>query len=132
VDYKDLPNYTGSFVVNLVGGVHETTGNINEPMEIDNGGTGFMLIKREVFDKLKPTVPTYTNDMILIVDKNPVKKIIHEYFATSIDEVSNRLLSEDYHFCKIAREAGFKVYAAPWANLTHSGTYNFSGTLPRG
>jgi hypothetical protein len=132
VDYKDLPNYTGSFVVNLVGGVHETTGNINEPMEIDNGGTGFMLIKREVFETLKPTVPTYTNDMILIVDKNPVKKIIHEYFATSIDEVSNRLLSEDYHFCKIARMQGYKVYAAPWANLTHSGTYNFSGTLPRG
>jgi hypothetical protein len=132
VDYQELPNYTGSFVVNLVGGAMETTGNINEPMEIDNGGTGFMLIRRNVFETLKPLVPTYTNDMILIVDKNPVKKIIHEYFATSIDEVSNRLLSEDYHFCKIARQQGYKVYAAPWANLTHSGTYNFSGTLPRG
>jgi len=132
VEYKDLPNYTGSFVVNLVGGATQTTGDVNEPMEIDNGGTGFMLIKRNVFETLKPTVPTYTNDMILIVDKNPVKKIIHEFFATSIDEESNRLLSEDYHFCKIAREAGFRVYAAPWANLTHSGTYNFSGTLPRG
>jgi hypothetical protein len=132
VDYKDLPNYTGSFVVNLVGGATESTGNVNEPMEIDNGGTGFMLIKRDVFLKLQPTVPKYTNDMILIVDKNPVKKIIDEFFATSIDETTNRLLSEDYHFCKIAREAGFKVYAAPWANLTHSGTYNFSGTLPRG
>ena len=131
VEYQDLPNYTGSFVVNLVGDVAQATGDVNEPMEIDNGGTGFMLIKRNVFETLKPTVPTYTNDMILIVDKNPVKKIIHEFFATSIDEVSNRLLSEDYHFCKIARQAGFKVYAAPWANLTHSGTYNFSGTLPR-
>jgi len=132
VEYKDLPNYTGSFVVNPVGGAAEVKGNLNEPMEIDNGGTGFMLIKRNVFEVLKDKVPTYTNDMILIVDKNPVKKIIHEYFATSIDEVSNRLLSEDYHFCKIARQAGFKVYAAPWAILTHSGTYNFSGTLPRG
>lgn len=132
VDYKDLGNYTGSFVVNLVGGVNETTGNINYPMEIDNGGTGFMLIKREVFQTLQPTVPKYTNDMILIVDKNPQKKIIDEFFATSIDEESgNRLLSEDYHFCKIARKAGFKVFAAPWANLTHSGTYNFSGQLPR-
>lgn len=131
VDYKDLPNYTGSFVVNLVNGVNETTGSINEPMEIDNGGTGFMLIKREVFEALKPKVPTYTNDMILIVDKNPVKKIIHEFFATSIDEQSNRLLSEDYHFCKLARQNGFKVYAAPWATLVHSGTYNFAGTLPR-
>jgi hypothetical protein len=131
VEYQDLPNYTGSFVVNLVDDVAQATGDINDPMEIDNGGTGFMLIKRNVFETLKPTVPTYTNDMILIVDKNPIKKIIHEFFATSIDEVSNRLLSEDYHFCKIARQAGFKVYAAPWANLTHSGTYNFSGTLPR-
>jgi hypothetical protein len=131
VEYQDLPNYTGSFVVNLVGDVAQATGDVNEPMEIDNGGTGFMLIKRNVFETLKPTVPTYTNDMILIVDKNPVKKIIHEFFATSIDEVSNRLLSEDYHFCKIARQAGFKVYAAPWANLTHSGTYNFSGALKR-
>jgi len=131
VEYQDLPNYTGSFVVNLVGDVAQATGDVNEPMEIDNGGTGFMLIKRNVFETLKPKVPTYTNDQILIVDKNPVKKVIHEFFATSIDEVSNRLLSEDYHFCKIARQAGFKVYAAPWANLTHSGTYNFSGTLPR-
>jgi len=131
VDFRDLPNYTGSFVVNLVGGANETTGNINEPMEIDNGGTGFMLIKREVFETLRPTVPKYTNDMIQITDKNPVKKIIDEFFATSIDEDTNRLLSEDYHFCKIARKAGFKVYAAPWANLVHSGTYNFSGTLPR-
>jgi len=131
VDYKDLGNYTGSFVVNLVGGAAETTGSINEPMEIDNGGTGFMLIKRHVFDALKDKVPTYTNDMILIVDKNPQKKIIHEFFATSIDEPTNRLLSEDYHFCKLARQNGFKVYAAPWANLTHSGTYMFSGQLPR-
>lgn len=131
VDYKDLPAYTGSFVVNLVGGATETSGHINEPMEIDNGGTGFMLIKRGVFDALKDKVPTYTNDMILIIDKNPVKKIIHEYFATSIDEPSNRLLSEDYHFCKLARQNGFKVYAAPWANLTHTGTYMFSGQLPR-
>jgi hypothetical protein len=131
VEYQDLPSYTGSFVVNLVGDAAQATGDVNEPMEIDNGGTGFMLIKRNVFETLKPTVQTYTNDQILIVDKNPVKKIIHEFFATSIDEVSNRLLSEDYHFCKIARKAGFKVYAAPWANLSHSGTYNFSGTLPR-
>ena len=132
VDYTELPNYTGSFVVNLVGDVAQATGDVNEPMEIDNGGTGFMLIKRAVFEALKPTVPTYTNDQILMADKNPVKKIIHEFFATSIDEVSNRLLSEDYHFCKIARQQGFKVYAAPWAKLSHSGTYNFSGTLPRG
>jgi hypothetical protein len=131
VPFQDLPAWTGSFVVNLVGGVTESTGNVNLPMEIDNGGTGFMLIKREVFEALKDKVPTYTNDMYQITDKTPQKKIIHEFFDTSIDEDTNRLLSEDYHFCKLARKNGFKVFAAPWATLTHSGTYNFNGQLPR-
>jgi len=131
VDYKDLNQYTGSFVANLIGGALEQQGGVNEPMEIDNGGTGFMLIKREVLEALKDKVPTYTSDMVLIVDKHSQKKLIHEFFATSIDEESNRLLSEDYHFCKLARKNGFKVYAAPWASLVHSGTYNFSGQLSR-
>ena len=131
VDPKDLPNYTGSFVVNLVGGVSEQEGKLYEPMQIENGGTGFMLIKRRVFEALKDKVPTYTNDMMLIVNQDQQKQVIHEFFDTSIDETSNRLLSEDYHFCKLARKYDFKIYAAPWANLTHTGTYNFSGRLIR-
>jgi hypothetical protein len=131
VEPKDLANHTGSFVVNLVGGACEQEGKVYEPMQIENGGTGFMLIKRSVFDALKDKVPTYTNDMFLAIDANPVKKVIHEFFATSIDEETNRLLSEDYHFCKLARKHGFQVYAAPWVHLVHTGTYNFSGQLPR-
>jgi hypothetical protein len=131
VDPKDLADYTGSFVVNLVGGASEQKGKLYEPMQIENGGTGFMLIKREVFEALKSKVLTYTNDMMLVTETGQQKKIIHEFFATSIDEQSNRLLSEDYHFCKLARKHGFEIYAAPWAKLVHSGTYNFSGKLIR-
>jgi hypothetical protein len=128
---QELSKYTGAFVVNLPHGTQTTTGKINEPMEIANGGTGFMLIKRSVFEALADKVPSYTNDMYHAVDTVRTPKIIKEFFATSIDEESNRLLSEDYHFCKIAREAGFKVYAAPWASFGHTGTYTFSGQLPR-
>jgi hypothetical protein len=126
-----LGNFTGAFVVNLPHGVETTTGKVNDAMEIANGGTGFMLIKRKVFEDLADKVPSYTNDMYHAVDTVRKPKIIKEYFATSIDEESNRLLSEDYHFCKIAREAGFKVYAAPWASFGHTGSYTFSGKLPR-
>lgn len=128
---QELHNHTGAFVVNLVGNKTVQKGDLHEPMEIANGGTGFMLIKRHVFEALKDKVPTYTNDMHFVVEVSPEKRVIHEFFATSIDEESNRLLSEDYHFCKLARKHGFKVYAAPWAQLVHSGTYNFSGSLPR-
>jgi len=131
VPYDQLSQHTGAFVLNLPSGVQSATGNINEPIEIANGGTGFMLIKRSVFDRLADKVPSYTNDMYHAVDTVREVKVIKEYFATSIDEESNRLLSEDYHFCKIAREAGFRVWCAPWAQFTHTGTYGFSGALPR-
>jgi hypothetical protein len=131
VPADQLHLHTGAFVLNLAHGETQTTGNVNEPIEIANGGTGFMLIKRKVFETLNDKVPSYTNDMYHAVDVVRKVKIIKEFFATSIDEESNRLLSEDYHFCKISRMAGFKVFCAPWANFSHTGSYNFSGTLPR-
>jgi len=39
------------------------------------------------------------------------------------------LLSEDYYFCHKAREAGLKVWAAPWVQLGHFGNYLFEGGL---
>lgn len=130
---QDLKNHTGAFVVNLVDDAATAQGNVNEPIQIANGGTGFMLIQRKVFEALIGKVPTYNNDMFLAVDTERKPKVINEFFATSIDVNSgNRLLSEDYHFCKIAREQGFTVWAAPWANLVHCGAYNFSGQLPKG
>ena len=129
---QDLRKYSGSFVVNLVNYQNEQRVDLNQPVEIWNGGTGFMMIKREVFEQLRDHVPSYINDTHDL-GGNIGNERIHEFFATSIDEESgNRLLSEDYHFCKIARKAGFTVWAAPWAHLTHCGSYNFSGQLPRG
>ena len=126
-----LANFTGSFVVNLANGAQEETFHIDKPLEIENGGTGFMLVKRQVFETLAESVPRYSQDMYRPEDIEQKPMFIHEFFATSIDEKSNRLLSEDYHFCKIARKQGFKVWAAPWVRLVHCGTYNFSGMIPR-
>ena len=135
VEANELHNHTGSFVVNFAGGARSVDVRRNQPFEIENGGTGFMLIKREVFDGLADKVPEYKNDMYSAVqaeDPNYKPRYIKEYFATSIDPDSgNRLLSEDYHFCKLARKNGFTIWAAPWVELMHCGTYNFSGQLAR-
>ena len=87
-----------------------------------------MIIKREVLEGLIGKVPTYTNN---VVDLSGTFKAepIHEFFATSIDPTNNVLLSEDYHLCTIARQAGYKVWAAPWVELTHNGFYSFEGRL---
>jgi hypothetical protein len=113
---EELSNHAGSFAVKLLD--DSADGLAADPdglLEIAAGGTGFMLIKRGVFDTLSEVVPEYAPD------QSPIK----EYYATTTDPESGRLISEDYHFCRLARSHGFKIYAAPWVRLGHAGTYVF-------
>jgi hypothetical protein len=125
---EQLQYHTGSFVVNLVKYSGNVTVPVNEPVEIWNGGTGFMLIKRKVFEKLAKVVPSYTNN-IVDLSKNLKVEPIKEFFTTSIEPETNVLMSEDYHFCRLARLNKMKVWAAPWAQLGHFGNYMFEGQL---
>ena len=129
VPNDELKHHTCSFVVNLVNYVNEVTVPLNEPVEIYNAGTGFLVIKRNVFELLKPHVPVYYNDVNDLGKSLNNRDPIHEYFATSIEPGTERLLSEDYHFCHIWRKIDGKVFAAPWAELSHIGTYAFEGRL---
>ena len=54
---------------------------------------------------------------------------IYEFFAVAIEPETQTLLSEDYYFCKHARNHGIKVWGAPWVNFAHVGTYAFEGRL---
>jgi glycosyltransferase involved in cell wall biosynthesis len=127
---QQLAEHAGSVVVNLVKS-EATFVNSGDLLEINNGGTGFMLIKREVFQKLSKKVPQYLSDMYTATDIVTEPKYIKEFFTTSIDKETGRLMSEDYHFCILARKHGFKVYADPMIDLTHTGTYIFSGATER-
>lgn len=127
VDAKELAKRTGSLVVNLVDYAGAVTVPVNQPVEIWAGGTGFMLIKREVLEGLADKVGSYNND-VTIINGNITERIT-EYFACSIEPGTERLLSEDYHFCRVARLNGYKIWAAPWVTLGHFGTYLFEGGL---
>ena len=122
-----LKTQTGAMVVNLKGYEGEVTVPAGEPLEIWNGGTGFMLIKREVMAKLKEVLPSYNNDVQVL--NSEINNRITEYFACAIEPGVERLLSEDYYFCWKAREHDIKIWAAPWANLGHFGSYLFEGGL---
>ena len=127
VPVDQLKNKTGSMVVNLVGYEGEVTVPAGEPIEIWNGGTGFMLIKKEVMMQLKEVLPSYVNDVRVL--SGEVTDRITEYFACAIEPGIERLLSEDYYFCWKAREHGIKIHAAPWVHLGHFGSYLFEGGL---
>ncbi len=125
----DLKHHTGSWVVNLVDYQGTVSVPQDQPLEIWAGGTGMMLIKREVFEKLGDVVPVYVNDVVDLSNTNKPREEIKEFFATSIEPETGRLLSEDYHFCYIWRKIGGKIHAAPWMKLGHVGSYIFEGEL---
>ena len=122
VPEHQLKYFTGEYVVNMVGDATKQLVPLDKPFEIKYGGTGFMVIKREVFEKLKDKCPKYIHNMNDTNDNSNLGSVIVEYFATSIDENKN-LLSEDYHFCKLARDNDIKVWGAACAQLVHTGTY---------
>lgn len=125
---EDLADYAGAFVLNMVGGKDAETDE-DGMFEVRHGGTGFMLIKRAVFDKLSGLVPTYRVSSGINPETGEyVHPLTHEFFATSVDK-SGALLSEDYHFCELWREHGGEIYANPFINLCHVGTYVFGGDI---
>jgi hypothetical protein len=90
--------------------------------EVSKTGTGFMLIKREVFEKLNahPATRPFANDIGLPPELNQYMKT---YFDTAVRE--NRYYSEDWTFCENWRDLGGKVWVDKRVLLKHTGTYVF-------
>lgn len=124
--YDNLKDFGGAFVLNMVS--DERDSDATGAIEVRHGGTGFMLIKRQVFEKLKEHVPTYRKTTVRDAEGEYVSPLMHEYFATSIDQ-TGALLSEDYHFCELWRKHGGKIYANPFIKLEHVGTYVYTGDI---
>ena len=91
-------------------------------IEVTKTGTGFLLIKRDVFDKLNqhPAVRHFNNDIGLPETLNPFMKT---YFDTAVRE--NRYYSEDWTFCENWRDLGGEVWVDKRVLLKHTGTYVF-------
>jgi len=123
-----LQNFVGDFVFNPSHG--QTSIPLGEPVEVNEGGTGFMMIQRKTFEKFAAAYPELMYKPDHVRDKHfDGSREIMCYFDALIDPESRRYLSEDYMFCVWARRIGLKVWMCPWMNLTHFGTYPFSGSL---
>ena len=97
-------------------------------VEVLDGPTGFMLIKRGVFDRMKKAYPElqYKTDQ-LINSKKYKSKNTWAFFDTMIDPEDKRYLSEDYAFCRLWQKIGGRIYADINSPLTHWGTFAFKG-----
>ena len=136
LDPKELEKLVGEYVFNVVKGTKQFT--VTDPLEVMEIGTGFMMVKREVFDKMKEAYPTiqYKPDHVGQANFDGTR-YIHAYFDTVIDSKdsivgggSERYLSEDYMFCQMWRKIGGEIYLCPWMKTQHIGTYAFTGNMP--
>lgn len=97
----------------------------NDPnglLEVTKTGTGFMLIKRHVLEKIAnhPAVKPFNNDIGLDPSLNQYMKT---YFDTAVRE--NRYYSEDWTFCENWRDLGGQIWVDKRILLRHTGTYVF-------
>lgn len=125
-----LEQFTGDYVFNVAPGTNEIR--LDAPAEVLEIGTGFMMIRRDVFETFKQAFPQYSYkpDHNRTVNFDGSREI-HMFFQADIDPVgdSKRYLSEDYWFCQLCRSIGVKLYICPWMKLQHAGTYVFSGSM---
>jgi hypothetical protein len=90
--------------------------------EVSKAGTGFLLMKKHVFEKLKthPAVKQYKNDIGL---DPKYDQHLKTYFDTAVRQ--NRYYSEDWTFSENHRDLGGKIWMDKRVLLRHTGTYTF-------
>ena len=94
-------------------------------IEMSEAPTGFMLIKREVFEKMMAHYPElrYVPDSIGVSDQG----LHYRFFDVMVDPETKRYLSEDYGFCRLWENMGGKIYVDAKSNLSHQGMKMYTG-----
>ena len=96
---------------------------------VDTMGTGFLLFKRHVYEKLIAAHPEtkYVDDIGLGKQYEPM---MYAIFDTIIDH-RGHYLSEDWTFCRRWQELGGEIWAHSKVLLGHNGHYEFQGDLSK-
>jgi hypothetical protein len=123
---SDLMEYSTRYVVHMTKPGENQLNIDNGAIECYEAGTGFMLMKRHVLEKMIENYPDtmYYSDKDMTEDLEKRKR--YALFDTMIDS-DKRYLSEDYTFCRRWQELDGKIYLDVNTTLSHIGTYTFVG-----
>lgn len=104
---------------------------ISEILEITYATTGFLLIKRDVFNTMRKAYPEkqYINDIDGYMSAD--KDLFYDFFPAAINPASKRFESEDYGFTSLWRGCGGKVHLYTNITLKHHGWFGFPANIYR-
>lgn len=94
-------------------------------MKMTEAPTGFMSIKRSVFERLMASYPEYNYVPDSIGE--PDLGLHYRFFDVMVDPQTRRYLSEDYGFCRLWSGLGESIYIDANSNLTHQGAKLYRG-----
>jgi len=127
----------------VIGGLYPKKGypigyavNLNEETEVqgslftvDTIGNGFMMMKRQVYERLCDAHPEtkYIDDVSYGKEYEPY---MYAIFDTQIDH-NHHYLSEDWTFCRRWKRLGGQIWAHGDVLLNHTGFHEFEGDLSK-
>ena len=96
---------------------------------VDTTGTGFLLFKRQVYEKMIAQFPEtkYVDDVGLGKQYEPM---MYSIFDCKIDQ-RGHYLSEDWLFCRRWQDMGGEIWVHSKVLLNHIGHYEFQGDLSK-
>lgn len=118
------------------------------PVDVDYAGTGFMLIRRAAIEAIHARLvamhercQAFAERVRALVESEEESAFLSgmlDHFAPTWEGANGPvpalfmtpihnggLESEDYHFCRIAREAGYRIVMDPSVRLGHWGQYRY-------
>jgi len=100
-------------------------------LEVREAGTGFMLIHRDVFTKMREAFADEIRYEADVGEQKIERPIMYDYFTVGVrpDLILKykRFLSEDWYFCQRWREIGGKVLMNTQISCGHIGQHVFPG-----
>jgi hypothetical protein len=97
-------------------------------MKVTHSPTGFMLIKRQVFDKMIEKYPNLKISQPLILNGvESERENMWNFFDTWFDEKNNKYYGEDFAFCQKWTDIGGECYCYIEDYITHVGEYLYTG-----
>ena len=131
IGHDELAHKSANYVINVASSEHrEQVGQVRDGfIKVANIGTGFLMIKRQVFLDMMKEYPElqYANDIMAFKGKIE-EKSMWCFFDTWLHPETKRYLSEDYAFCQRFIDMGGEVWGDLLCPLHHRGTYVFRGS----
>ncbi len=129
---RELTARSANYVINVASSEVDssTVGKVtNGFVKVANIGTGFLLIKKQVFLDMMVKYPElkYKNDIAAFRGKKEEENMWC-FFDTWLHPETKRYLSEDYAFCQRFIEMGGEVWGDLMCPLHHRGTFVFRGS----